>query len=366
MKATQFPVLSLALSVAAFGCKKSEEQKPAAPPAAPAPAPATPPAAPPRVSAPKMPALQLPDDPQRADKIALGNTLFFDKRLSGDGSRACYSCHMNENGTGGADPVATGLDGKKLPRHSPVLWNLAYSKTFAWDGRAATLEAHTKGGIGGPSVGVGTDPKQLQSKVDELLKIKGYKKLFAAAFPKQPPTIDHVAQALAEYQRTLLCTDTAYDRFAGGDATALTESQQRGWAIFNGEGMCMTCHTPPYFTMAAMSDAAFFNIGIGTQKPEAEVDIGRKKVTSADADWAAFKVPTLRNISKSAPYFHDGSVATLGEAVKLMASGGIANPRRTPLMADRGLSSEKLSDLVAFLGALECQGKLSPPAEMPK
>lgn len=313
---------------------------------------------------PSMPALQLPDDPKRAEKIALGHALFFDARLSVDGSKACYSCHQNEHGNGGADPVAVGPKGP-LPRHSPVIWNAAWFKNaFYWDGRAATLEAQAKGAWAGGNMAVGEE--NLQAKVDELAKIAGYKAMFEAAFPGEKPTPDHVTGALAAYEQTLLCTDTAYDRFAAGDKAALDDAQERGLDLFLGKAQCNVCHAPPFFSTAMNVDGgAYFNVGIGTGKPEDQVDVGRMKVTNNPSDWAAFKPPSLRNVARSAPYFHDGSVASLEEAVELMATGGIANKNLTPILADRKLTADELSDLVAFLRALDCGGTLEPPAKLP-
>jgi cytochrome c peroxidase len=313
---------------------------------------------------PQMPKLELPADDKRDAKIALGRMLWHDNRLSVDGTLSCYSCHQNEQGNGGKDPLAIGPGGKPLPRHSPVIWNVAFFKNaFYWDGRSPTLEAQAKAAWAGGNMGVGED--KLAAKTDEIAKIKGYKPLFEAAFPGEKPTPDHVTQAMAEYERTLLCTETRYDKFAAGDKAALSEQEQRGLDVFLGKGQCTICHTPPMFSGAMNVDGgAYYNVGIGTGKPEAEVDVGRMKVTNAPADWAAFKPPSLRNVTRSAPYFHDGSVATLEEAVKLMSTGGIKNKNLTPILTDRALMAEETADLIAFLAALEC-GVIEVPAKLP-
>ena len=320
-----------------------------------------------------MEKLTLPDDPRRTDKIALGHALFFDKRLSGANDRSCYSCHQNEDGNGGHDPLAIGSGDKPLTRHSPVIWNVGYWKgAFYWDGRAKTLEDNVKGAWGGGNMGAapaGAPPDKvleaLDHKAAELSAITGYKKLFEAAFPNTPAKAEYVQQAIAEYMRTLVCTDTVFDKYAAGDKTALTEQQQRGLDVFLSPnlGNCGMCHAPGYFSTAmAIDGGAYFNIGIGTRGvPEDKVDVGRMKVTSNPVDWAAFKVPSLRNVSKSAPYFHDGSVAKLDDAVKLMASGGIANKNKFPQLDDKKLTAAQLADLIAFLGALDCPGKLEAP-----
>ena len=320
----------------------------------------------------QMEKLALPDDPKRAEKIALGHVLFFDKRLSGANDRSCYSCHQNEDGNGGHDPIAIGSGDKKLTRHSPVIWNVGYWKNaFYWDGRTKTLEDNVKGAWGGGNMGgtpAGTAPDKMVEVLDkksvEIAALPEYKKLFEAAFPGAPARTEQVQQAIAEYMRTMLCNDTAFDRFAAGDKAALTEQQQRGLDVFLSPnlGNCILCHTPPLFSTAmAIDGGAYFNVGIGTQGvPEDKVDVGRMKVSNNAADWAAFKIPSLRNVSKSAPYFHDGSVAKLDEAVKLMTTGGIANKNKFPQLDDRKLTPEQLADLIAFLGALDCPNKLEP------
>lgn len=367
----KLPSVLLALAALSAGCTKKAAEPadksgtpdpststPAAPPVA-----TPPPPRPSQMPLGKLPPLDLAEDPQRAEKIALGHALFFDKRLSVDGSRACYSCHMNEDGNGGHDPLAIGPGDKPLPRHSPVIWNVAYFKnSLYWDGRAATLEDNAKAAWAGGNMGVGKE--NLEKKAAELGKIAGYKKLFAAAFPKDKKvTPDMVASALSEYERTLLCNDTGYDKFAAGDKAALSQEQQRGLDLFMGKAQCAMCHAPPFFSTAMGVDGgAYFNVGIGTVgKAEADVDVGRMKVTNVEADWGAFKPPSLRNVAKSAPYFHDGSVKTLEEAVKLMATGGVANKNKSALLTDRALTDAEMADLLAFLRGLDCGGKLEEP-----
>ena len=369
--------LVIVLAAAAFGgaCKKEKKETPG-PGTGTAPgtgaAPQEPPQArPSQQPQPQLPPLELADDPKRKEKIALGHVLFFDKRLSGANDRSCYSCHQNEDGNGGKDPIAIGSGDKKLTRHSPVIWNVGYWKNaFYWDGRAKTLEANVNGAWGGGNMGAapgGDTPEKttemLDKKAAEVAKIAGYKPLFEAAFPGTPVKAEHVNNAIAEYMRTLICNDTAFDKYAAGDKTALSEQQQKGLDIFLGKGKCITCHAPPFFSTAMPVDGgAYFNVGIGTKDvPEDKVDVGRMKVTNQPTDWAAFKPPSLRNVTKSPPYFHDGSVAKLEDAVRLMASGGIPNKNKSPLAEDTKLSDAELADVIAFLGALDCPGKLEQP-----
>ncbi len=365
---TRMTLLSLALAACVAGCKKksTEGAGSATGTGAGTSGPGT--GAPPPAQRPSqgqlqaMPALALPDDPARDAKIALGHALFFDKRLSGDGSRSCYSCHMNENGLGGADPIAIGAGDKPLTRHSPVLWNVGYMKGgLYWDGRSATLEEQAKAAWGGGNLGVGAD--NLEAKAKEMGAIAGYKPLFKAAFGDDAASVDRIVQALAEYERTMVCADTAYDKFARGDKAALTEEQQRGLDVFLGKGQCSACHTPPHFSIAMQVEGGvYFNAGVGTAgKDEAAVDVGRMKVTTNASDWAAFKVPSLRNVARTAPYFHDGSAATLTDAVTYMSNGAAPNKNLSALLGNKNLTASETSELVSFLNSLDCAGTLAEP-----
>lgn len=359
--------IAAAALVAVCACSKTEQAAPKAetkvqPASTAADTPSAKPAASPLPAPPKsLGALKIPkDNPLTPAKVALGRKLFFDKRLSADGTRACYSCHQNEDGTGGHEPLAIGAKDVKLTRHSPVMWNVAYLPRFYWDGRADSLEAQAIGAWAGGNMGVGND--NLTAKAEELYMLPEYTKLFDEAFPGEGGTQKTVSMALASYERTLFCGDTAFDRFSSGDTNALTSEQKKGWDLFTGKGNCHSCHTPPFFSDAYQAEnGAYHNAGIGFKgKSEAEVDPGRKKVSSVDSDFGAFKTPTLRNITKSAPYFHDGSVDKLEEAVKYMASGAHKNPNLDPKLVDRKLSDEEIKSIVAFLGALSCEGKLEP------
>lgn len=357
------------LAAALVGCRNqgsaASTQSSAAPSAAASARPAVP-ELPPLPAVPEAPSslgsLGTPkENPPTSVKVRLGNMLFFDPRMSGDGSRSCYSCHDNADGTGGHDPQAVGAKGVKLTRHAPIMWNVAYLPKLYWDGRADSLEAQMKGAWSGGNMGVGQDG--LLAKAKEMGEMPEYEPYFAAAFPGDGATPDTIAKAVASYERTLFCGDTAYDKFSAGDKSAMTDDQKKGLAIFSGKAACNACHIPPFFSDAYTADeGAFHNVGIGTKgKPEAEVDAGRAKITKNDSEWAAFKTPTLRNVTRSAPYFHDGSVPTLEEAVKIMASGGIANKHRDAKLVDKKLKKEEIASVVAFLGALECKGALSKP-----
>lgn len=301
------------------------------------------------------------NNPMSEAKIKLGQALFFDKRLSVDGSRACYSCHLDEDGTGGHDPIAVGARGKKLTRHSPILWNVGYLPKLYWDGRAGSLEEQALAAWAGGNMGVGKE--NLEKKARELAKIPTYEKQFAAVFPNEGVTPETIVAAIAAFERTLVCDDTAYDKYAKGDKSALSDAQKQGLELFMGKGGCASCHAPPHFSTAFLvRDGAFFNTGIGTKgKKEEEVDIGRMNVTKNESDWAAFKPPSLRNVQKSPPYFHDGSEFTLEDAVRFMAGGGQPNKASSPLLSDKKLTDQEIKNLVQFLEALTCPQSIPLP-----
>jgi cytochrome c peroxidase len=310
--------------------------------------------------------MKIPEDnPQSEDTIELGHQLFFDKRLSLDSSLSCYSCHTNEDGNGGKEPLAIGPQKKKLTRHSPVIWNVGFMPRFYWDGRSATLEEQALAAWVGPNMGVGKD--NLEKKAKEIGKIPGYKTQFEKVFPGVGATPDTIVKAISAYERALVCDDTVYDRFAKGNRDALNEEQKRGLELFMGKAGCVACHTPPFFSSAfIVKDGTYFNTGVGIAgKKEEEIDIGRKKVSNQSVDFAAFKVPSLRNVSKSAPYFHDGSATTLEAAVRFMASGGHPNPNLSPLMTDKKLTDSEMKQLLTFLGTLDCPVKLAEPKQLP-
>ncbi len=296
-------------------------------------------------------------------KVALGRKLFFDPALSVDGSRACYSCHKNEDGTGGHEPIAIGAGEKTLTRHAPSMWNVGFLPALYWDGRAASLEAQGTGAWSGGNMGVGKDG--LVKKADEIGQKPEYKPLFEAAYPIDLATPDTIVNALSAYERTLICDNTAWDKFQAGDSAALSEQQKLGWELFKGKARCAECHTPPFFSDAFLAaGGAFHNAGVGFEgKKETEVDVGRQTVSKSDSDFGAFKTPSLRNVSKSAPYFHNGSAATLEAAVQYMAKGGFKNKNLDPKFGDRGLSKDELGSIVAFLSSLECEGKLEPDSK---
>ncbi len=242
------------------------------------------------------------DNPATPEKVALGRQLYFDSRLSADESRSCYSCHVCENGLTDGKPLAEGALGKKLPRSSPSLWNIAYHTEFYWDGRSPSLEKQAMAAWTGANMGA-----KAEEIATKLNAIEGYRTQFQQVFGADA-TPDNIVQAITSFERTyLFCSDTPYDRWQAGDQSALNDAAKRGAELFVAKAGCGNCHSGSLFT-----DMKYHNVGIGLDKPEP--DLGRHRVTNADADKGAFKTPSLRDITKSAPYFHDGSVATLKEA----------------------------------------------------
>ncbi len=304
------------------------------------------------------------DNPTTLAKVKLGNQLFFDPALSVDGTRSCYSCHQNEDGTGGHEPTAIGAKNVPLPRHAPVMWNVAYLPRFYWDGRSDSLEAQAKAAWAGGNMGVGQD--NLAAKATEIGEKPEYRAAFDAAFPGLGATPDTVVQAISAYERTLFCGDTALDRHVAGDANAMTEEQKAGMELFIGKAACHGCHTPPFLSDAySIEDGSYHNVGVGIEgKDPKTVDVGRQKVSENPTEWAAFKTPSLRNVTRTAPYLHDGSKSKLEDVVRFMAGGGYKNPALDPKMVDKQLSDDEVKKLMAFLGALECPGKLTPPAAL--
>jgi cytochrome c peroxidase len=292
------------------------------------------------------------DNPMTPEKIALGRQLFFDERLSIDGSRSCYSCHVCEHGLTDGLPKTVGADNKPLTRNSPTLWNIGYHKGFYWDGRSDSLEKQALDAWKGPLMGVGERMGEILAKINAL---QDYKTQFQKVF-QSDATTENMMRAIAAYERTIIGGNTAWDRWRAGDQSAMSESAIRGWNIFQAI-KCNNCHDGILFT-----DQQYHNIGIGMD--QTFPDIGRGEVTKKQEDYGAFKTPTLRDIARSAPYFHDGSAKTLEEAVDIMLGGGKPNAflDKKNLQPHRVLPDQREA-LLDFLRALtvDC-ANLSKPA----
>jgi len=297
------------------------------------------------------------DNPMTTAKVNLGKQLFYDKRLSGDGSRSCYSCHLKENGLTDGKPTAIGAYEAKLPRASPTLWNIGYHKEFYWDGRSKSLEEQALAAWRGGNMGAtGKDGRpSLEDICGKLTQIAGYKEQFQKVFGG-PATPQNVARAISAFERTIVSDKAAWIRFRSGDESAFSEEAKRGWKIFSEKAKCTNCHDGLLLT-----DLQYHNVGTGMDKPKP--DVGRFTVTKVEKDTGAFKTPTLLDIAKSAPYFHDGSVATLEQATDLMLAGGKKNKHLdvTNLKPVK-LTKQERADLLAFLKVLSVDYTVMEPS----
>jgi len=290
-------------------------------------------------------------NPVTAEKIALGRRLFFETRLSADGSTACASCHDPARAFTDGRPIARGIGGRMGTRNAPTLVNRGYGARHFLDGRADTLEEQVLQPI--------DDPNELGRAVSAVVRTLGddaaYRRLFAEAFGREPDA-NGLAHALASYVRSILSGDSAFDRYQAGDRAALTDEQQAGLQIFLGKGRCSACHVGPNLT-----DEEFHNTGVawavgtGPDIPEATGayrDVGRFGVTGRPDDLGAFKTPTLRDIARTAPYMHDGSLETLDAVVDFYDGGGASNPHLDRRIGPLRLTESEKGALVSFLASL--------------
>ena len=315
-----------------------------------------------------LPPVPIPaDNPPTADTVALGRRLYYDPILSGDNTVSCASCHAFDHGFTDKGPVSTGVGGKKGTRHAPTVINAAYYELQFWDGRAPNLEEQAKGPIANP-VEMATTHDAAVAKLQADAK---YVALFKQAWGTDHITIDLVAKSIASFERTVLCGDSAFDRFYyGHDKNALSASAQRGLKLFMDpkKGNCAVCHTIGE-KYALFTDNKFHNLGIGADIEGKLNDLGRYDQTKKDADYGAFKTPTLRNIAQRAPYFHDGSFPTLKDALGHYVGGGNANPHLDKEMHPIDfLSFDERDDILAFLNSLTTRmpENLGPPADLAK
>ena len=261
-----------------------------------------------------IPELTYPkDNPASEEKIELGRMLYFDKRLSADNSVSCASCHDPKMGWSNNDATAVGVGGQRGGRGAPTIINSAYQKFQFWDGRAGSLEEQALGPIANPI----EMNLPIEDAVKKLAAIEGYQKRFQAVFGSGV-SADNLAKALAAFERTIVSGNAPYDRFKAGETTALTAEAQVGMKLFFGKANCSACHSGPHF-----SDGAFHNVGVASAA--ADADQGRRKISGIEGDHGAFRTPTLREIARTAPYMHDGSLKTLEEVVDYYDKGGTAN-----------------------------------------
>ncbi len=329
-----------------------------------------------------LPPVPIPaDNPLTREKIALGRKLFFDRRLSLNGTQSCAMCHIPEQGfTNNELATAVGLEGRDVGRNAPGLYNVAYLKRLFHDARERTLEHQAWAPIinplemANPSMGL---------VLERLRTLPDYGGLFESAFGGQGPGMDALGMAIASYERTLLVGNSAFDRWHyGGESDALGETARRGFALFTGSAGCSGCHLIGEHH-ALFTDEGLHNTGAGATKrsdavaqtlrvqlapgvygevpaatvnavsrPERGQDQGRYQITQNPADRGRFRTPSLRNVALTAPYMHDGSLRTLADVVAFYDRGGLPNPLQDRRIRPLGLSRGEQADLVAFLNAL--------------
>jgi cytochrome c peroxidase len=280
-----------------------------------------------------------PDNPQTSRKIQLGKELYFDTRLSKDNTISCSTCHDPAMGWSDKGPTSVGIKGQRGTRRAPPVSNAAYSPLQFWDGRSPSLEEQSKGPIENP-VEMGNTHEVMIQTVDQ---IPGYVEEFKIVYGTTPLTVDQIADAIGAFERTVVTTDSPFDRFVNGDVDALTKLEKQGLEIFNGKGHCTACHWGGHF-----SDGRFHNLGVAQADP-AKPDNGRFVVTKNPKDMDAFKTPTVRDAALRAPYMHNGIEKTLEDVVQFYNRGGSGEGNIDRLMVPLGLSEKEVQALVAFM-----------------
>ncbi|MBI4503362.1 MAG: c-type cytochrome [Gemmatimonadetes bacterium] len=278
------------------------------------------------------------ENPLTQQKVALGKRLFFDPLVSSDRSRACASCHRPSLAFSDSVPVSAGVGGSQETRNTPSILNRAYGQSLFWDGRAPSLEGAVLQPIQGP--------REMNLPLPELLARlaadSGYRREFSGAFA-EGPTGSSLAQALASYVRSLRAGNAPVDRYLFGDSTALTGEARAGMRLFAGKANCIACHAGPNFT-----DERFHNTGVTW----GSADLGRYGVTGREEDKGKFKTPSLRNVALTAPYMHDGTLATLEQVVDFYDRGAGPNPHLDEEIKPLNLTPQERHRLLAFLGSL--------------
>jgi len=317
-----------------------------------------------------------PDNPVTPDKVALGRQLYFDKRISGDGTVSCATCHDPAKGFSDGKKVSEGVGGKKGTRNAPTILNAVFNEFQFWDGRASTLEEQAKGPMINPvEMGMASH----DAVVQVVRADAGYRAEFQKLFGREA-TIEDIVAAIATFERAALTGESPFDRFVASDKSALSASAQRGWELWNGKARCNTCH-PFGEATPNFSDNKFHNIGVSVQgrdfaaiarraseTPDPQqlafhpdfTELGRYVATRQPKDIGAFKTPGLRDVALTAPYMHDGSQSTLPDVVSFYDKGGEANPYLDGGIVPLKLTEQEKQDLVAFMESLTGEGAGSP------
>lgn len=282
------------------------------------------------------------DNAPTAARVELGKKLFFDPRLSGDGNMSCATCHNPVLGWSDALATAKGHRSVTLDRATPTIINSGFNTIQMWDGRKTSLEDQAMGPMEA-TVEMNMDTQKLFTWLSGNTE---YNALFEKAYPGDGVNAGTLSKAIAAFERTIISNDSAFDRWIRGDSSALTEQQVRGFELFLGKANCAVCHSAPNFT-----DDGFHNIGLASFGID-EPDLGRYAQKPIKLMKGAFKTPTLRDIERTAPYFHDGSAQTLMEVVEHYDQGGVVQDNLSPNMQALGLTQQEREDLVEFMRAL--------------
>jgi cytochrome c peroxidase len=327
-----------------------------------------------------LPPVPVPEDnPLTFEKVELGRLLFFDARLSGDGSLACVSCHLPDQGWATHTPLSPAYPTNMERRMSPTLINVAYNKALLWDGRAGALEKQALGPIQNPL----HMNQNLDLLIEKLKAIPDYEARFQHVFGTAVNP-EALGKALAAFERTLIARHAPFDRYIAGDRRAMAESAVRGMALFKGKARCILCHNGPNFT-----DGQFHNLGVPDapllthplvqasirfdakrmnvpEYAQVKEDLGRYLVTKEERDKGAFKTPPLRNVAQRDPYMHNGAFHSLEEIIDFYDRGGGAVAGKSPLVQPLALTAQEKRDLLAFLQALTGEVQPLTHAESPR
>jgi cytochrome c peroxidase len=319
-----------------------------------------------------------PDNPQTPEKVSLGQRLFFDRRLSVDGTVSCSICHDPAFAFTDRKPTSVGIKGRVGQRNAPTILNALYNKTQFWDGRVSTLEEQ----VALPIVNsVEMGQPNLAAAVAQIATVAEYQHAFQQVFHR-PPNGPDLLRAIASYERTQFAFDSPFDSFIAGDKNAIDASARRGWELFNTQARCNKCHalTDTQRDVTVFTDNDFHNIGIGiirhnvvalARQAEQLINsgdtsaidhaaiqtdmsaLGRFLITKKEKDNASFKTPDIRNVLVTAPYFHDGSQGTLWDVIDHYNKGdGLQNPYLDEDIQPLALTESEIDDLVAFMASL--------------
>lgn len=302
------------------------------------------------------------ESPLTEQAVKLGEKIFFDKRLSSPPGMSCGTCHDPSHGFAEERSISLDAQSKRLRRNAPSILNSGYLTSLGWDGKFKSLEAQV--------IEPFSENGDFRISIEEVLlrieQFPDYDGLFIEAFGGGLSAAS-IARALASYERSLVSAGTAFDKYLfGNDESALTAAEKRGFQLFTGKASCIACHdvfhpltNPLGGQIATFTDNRFHNLGVGYSNGKMP-DAGRYYVSRDKADWGAFKTPSLRNVQLTAPYMHDGSLATLEDVVEFYNKGGTSNPNLSPGIGPLYLNSQEKADLVSFLKSLTDPTYLEP------